>query len=153
MPRCPYHGAAVLDDFGMSMDEAMQREIGLVNYLYLSQGATRLFDRGFPERHYGPAFETLLVVVEKQLGLSDSRTVFLVRHGATFLFFCLGVAFFHRLCLRQFRSWPLAMFGCLCLVLSPRIFADSFYNSKDIPFLSVFVVSIYALVRFPVRPC
>ena len=141
-------GGAVLDDFGVSFDETMQRQIGIANYLYLSQGATQLFDRDFPERHYGPVFEVLLVVVEKQLGLSDSRAIYLVRHGLTFLLFGVAVAFFHRLCLRQFRSWRTAIFGCCCLVLSPRIFADSFYNSKDLPFLSVFVVSVYTLVRF-----
>ncbi|HSD65862.1 MAG TPA: PA14 domain-containing protein [Vicinamibacteria bacterium] len=141
-------GAFVLDDFGVSLDETMQRRIGLANYLYLSQGASLLLDRDFPERLYGPAFELPLVVVEKQLGLSDSRAIYLVRHAATFLLFCLAVGFFHRLCLRQFRSWPTAIFACGCLVLSPRIFADSFYNSKDLPFLSVFVVSVYTLVRF-----
>jgi hypothetical protein len=142
-------GGFVLDDFGVPLDEnSPQREIGILNHLYLSQGATRLFDRDFPERHFGPAVEVLLVVIEKQLGLADSRAVFLARHGATFLLFCLGVVFFYRLGLRQFGSRPTALFGCCCLVLSPRIFADSFYNSKDIPALSLFVISIYTLVRF-----
>jgi hypothetical protein len=141
-------GAAVLDDFGVSLDETMQRRIGVVNYLYLSQGATELLDPHFPERLYGPVFELLLVLVEKQVGLSDSRPIFLMRHGLTFLLFGVAVAFFYRLCLRQFHSWPIAIFGCGVLVLSPRIFADSFYNSKDIPFLSVFVISVYTLVRF-----
>jgi hypothetical protein len=50
--------------------------------------------------------------------------------------------------LRHFRSALLATFGCLCLVLSPRLFADAFYNSKDIPFLVVFVIGVYTLVRF-----
>jgi hypothetical protein len=141
-------GAVVLDDFGVAWDETVQHEIGTLNYLYLSQGSTRLFNPGFAERHYGPAFELMLVLIEKQLQLHDSRAVFLVRHGATFLLFCVGVAFFYRLCVRHFRSWPTAIFASSCLVLSPRIFADSFYNSKDLPFLSVFVISIYTLVRF-----
>jgi len=141
-------GAVVLDDFGVAWDETVQREIGTLNYLYLSQGSTRLFDPGFAERHYGPAFEIMLVLIEKQLRLDDSRAVFLVRHGVTFLLFCVGVAFFYRLCVRHFRSWPTAIFASSCLVLSPRIFADSFYNSKDLPFLSVFVISIYTLVKF-----
>ena len=141
-------GAVVLDDFGVSFDETIQRQIGILNYLYLSQGTARLFDQDFAERHYGPAFEILLVLIEEQLRLHDSRAIFLVRHGVTFLLFCVGVAFFYRLCVRQFRSWPTAIFACGCLVLSPRIFADSFYNSKDLPFLSVFVVSVYTLVRF-----
>jgi len=141
-------GAVVLDDFGVSLDETIQRQVGIANYLYLTQGATKLLDPDFPERHYGPAFEVVLVAVEKELGLSDSRAVYLVRHGTTFLLFCVGVTFFHRLCVRRFRHWPTAVFGCSLLVLSPRIFADAFYNSKDLPFLSVFVVSVYTLVRF-----
>ena len=141
-------GVAVLDDFGVSFDETIQRRIGILNYLYLSQGASRLFDRDFPERHYGPAFEILLVGIEKQVGLSDSRAVYLARHGATFLLFSLGVVFFYRLCLRHFGSRPAALFGCGCLVISPRILADAFYNSKDLPFLSLFVISVYTLVRF-----
>lgn len=40
------------------------------------------------------------------------------------------------------------MLGSLFLILSPRIFADSFYNSKDIAFLSLFIISIYTLIGF-----
>ncbi len=141
-------GAAILDDFGVSRDEAMQRQIGIANYLYVSQGATKLVDHDFGERLYGPAFEGLLAAVEKEVGLTDSRAIYLVRHGATFLLFCAAVAFFHALCLRHFRHGPTALFACGMLVLAPRIFADSFYNSKDVPLLSVFVVSVYTLVTF-----
>ena len=35
------------------------------------------------------------------------------------------------------------MLGCIFLISSPRIFAESFYNSKDIIFLSIFNVSNY----------
>jgi len=31
------------------------------------------------------------------------------------------------------------------LILSPRIFADSFYNPKDLPLLSAFIISIYTM--------
>jgi hypothetical protein len=141
-------GAVVLDDFGVSLDEQMQRQIGIANYLYVTQGATRVLDRDFPERLYGPAFEGLLAAVEKELALADSRAIYLVRHGATFLLFCVAAVFFYRLALRQFRHGPTALFACAMLVLGPRIFADAFYNSKDLPFLSVFVVSIWTLVRF-----
>jgi hypothetical protein len=141
-------GGLLLDDFGVSFDEnSPQRELGILNYLYLTQGATGLFDPGFPERNFGPAFEIFLVAIEKQLGLADSRAVFLVRHGVTFLFFCLGVSFFYLLCLRHFGRRPLALFACALLVTSPRIFADAFYNSKDIPALSKFVICVYTLVR------
>jgi len=34
------------------------------------------------------------------------------------------------------------------MILSPRIFADAFYNSKDIIFLSFYIISTYSLVKF-----
>ena len=34
------------------------------------------------------------------------------------------------------------------MILSPRIFADSFYNNKDLIFLSLFIISIYFTVNF-----
>jgi hypothetical protein len=145
-------GALVLDDFGVSLDETMQRQVGIANYLYLAHGASRLLDPAFPERVYGPAFEVLLAAIEKEAGLADSRTIYLVRHGTTFLLFCAAVAFFFGLCLRQLRGWPAALFGCGLLVLAPRIFADAFYNSKDLPFLSLFVLGICTLVRFLDEP-
>ncbi|MBF0570968.1 MAG: hypothetical protein HQL12_03755 [Candidatus Omnitrophica bacterium] len=40
------------------------------------------------------------------------------------------------------------MLGCLFLVLSPRIFADAFYNSKDIACLSVFIICTYTLINY-----
>jgi len=34
------------------------------------------------------------------------------------------------------------------LVLSPRIFANSFFNPKDIPFLSAYIIAMYTLLLF-----
>jgi hypothetical protein len=42
----------------------------------------------------------------------------------------------------------MAMLGVLFMILSPRIFADSFYNSKDIVFLSLTIISTWTLIRF-----
>jgi len=36
--------------------------------------------------------------------------------------------------------------------VSPRIFADAFFNSKDIPFLAVFIINIHTMMRLFDRP-
>ena len=41
-----------------------------------------------------------------------------------------------------------AWHGGLLLVLSPRIFANAFYNSKDIPFLSMYIIAVFTLLCF-----
>ena len=40
------------------------------------------------------------------------------------------------------------MMCALMYILSPRIFGESFYNSKDLGFLSFFTISLYTLQRF-----
>ncbi len=56
-----------------------------------------------------------------------------------------GIIAFYFLNKRIIRQWQLALLGCLLLVISPRIFGDAFYNSKDIPFLVVFIFSVLTL--------
>jgi len=69
-----------------------------------------------------------------------------MRHLMTFLVFYASVIIFYFLCKRIFKSWKYGITGSCFLVVSPRIFADSFYNSKDLVFLSVFIVAIYTLI-------
>jgi hypothetical protein len=63
------------------------------------------------------------------------------------LFWCGSIAFF-LLIKDRYGSWRLGLLGCALLVLTPRIFAHSFYNSKDIGFLSLFIMAMYTFRRF-----
>ncbi len=140
-------GWLVHDDYGISWDEQTQLEIGQANYRYVVKGDPGLFE--LKDRHYGPFFEIFLVRVAAQ---GYSRDMYLSRHWWTFLAFAAGVAGFFMLMEKITRRGWLALFGCLLLVLSPRIFADAFYNSKDIPFLSACIWGVLALLNFLEKP-
>jgi hypothetical protein len=86
-------------------------------------------------------------LADKIFHLNDSRDIIFLRHYGTWLVFYLGVIFFYLLCKRHFNDRGIALLGCLLLVLHPRIFANSFYDSIDISFLSFYIVSLYTLVR------
>ena len=139
-------GVAVHRDYGLSWDEPFQAAYGHQVFAYVFQGDAGLFQG--TNKYYGPAFELVLVGVEKMAGITDLQTVYFMRHLLTFLLFAAGVYFFYRLNVRIFASRILGLLGALFLVLSPRIFAHAFYNPKDVPFLAVFVISIYTLVRY-----
>jgi len=136
-------------DYGVAWDESSQRQIGLMSYSYITHQDKQLLS--FIDRDYGPAFELLLVWAEKSLDLTDPRHVYLMRHTVTFIFFVGGLIFFYRLGLRMWRHSGWALLACLLLVLSPRIFADSFYNSKDIPSLVMAIISMYTLMNYAER--
>jgi hypothetical protein len=138
-------GIATFDDYGVSWDEPVQRQYGEKVFNHITTGDRELFaDR---HRYYGPVFELLLYSLEEAFGLEDTRPIYLMRHLITFLVFWTGALFFFLLCRRVFRDWRVALVGTCFLVASPRIFAHAFYNSKDIPFMAVFIIGVYTLVR------
>lgn len=52
------------------------------------------------------------------------------------------------LCCGKKSLWYIyGLIGCLMLVLSPRIFSDAFFNSKDLAFLSLFTIGLYFLLN------
>ena len=137
-------GVAVLDDYGVATDEIIQRSIGhetLNTFLgddALSKGK---------ERFYANVFEGFLALAEILLGLDDSRSVYLARHLLTHLFFLLGGFFCSLLAYRIFDSRLLALFALVLFLLHPRLYGHSFVNSKDIPFLVMFMVSLHLVHR------
>ena len=152
-------GVAVLDDYGVAVDEVAQRFIGQAVIDSVLPGAAGLpADRiiNHPEygyvllphdRYYGAAFEAPLVLIERLLGLADSRAVLLSRHLLTHLFFLTGGFFCWLLVYRLFGDRWLALFALLLFLLHPRIYAHSFFNSKDLPFLAMFMIALYLLER------
>jgi len=140
-------GISIFKHYGISWDEHVSRINGVITVEYVVKGDQRLFT--YRDRYYGTAFETLLVAIERFLNLTDNpRAIFFMRHLVTFLLFYTSVLFFYLLCKYRFRNWKIGLLGSIFLILSPRIFAHSFYNSKDIACLAMFTTSIYTLVKY-----
>ena len=59
-----------------------------------------------------------------------------------FIFFKARI-FFYKLLLNRFLNNNIALVGTLFFVLSPRIYASSFYNNKDLVFLSLATIALY----------
>lgn len=129
------------DEYGVSYDEEAQRYTGLVSYNYIFSGNQFLHE--WPDRDYGIAFELPLILIEKLFNLTDTRDIYLSRHLVTHLFFLIGAFFCFKLVDLLYKNKLLATIGFLLIVLHPRIYAHSFFNSKDIPFMSMFVICLY----------
>ena len=143
-------GALMLDDYGISRDTGAQRGIGSVALDYLAGDGERAFDRlprHLDHRFYGAAFEAPLALLERIPGLEDTRDVYRGRHLLTHLFFLAGGVFCYLLVLRLFNSRALALVAMVLFLLHPRIYAHSFFNSKDVPFLAAFMIALYLVHR------
>ncbi len=124
--------------YGMSWDETYQRKTGTITYNYVTKGDTTLFSHS--DRNYGTGFELPLIFLERSLHLQDTREVFFMRHLVTHLFFLIAALAAYILVYRQYRNWLVATIAFLMLVLQPRIYAHSFFNTKDIPFLCMSII-------------
>ncbi len=141
-------GIAVLDDYGIAPDEGTQRKIGYASFNYILGNADSLTGYSLEsDRYYGVAFELPLIAVERLLRLEDSRAIYLSRHLLTHALFLAGGFFAWLLAYRLFGSRLVALLAMLLFLLHPRIYAHSFFNSKDLPFLSMFMVALYLTHR------
>ncbi len=141
-------GFTIFNQYGLSWDEGMQwKNNGYVNYHYIVYGDKDAL-LASADKYHGPAFELTLVAIEKVFKLTDTRSVYLMRHLVNFMVFFVSVIFFYLAANNIFKNWKLALTGCIMYVLSPRIFAEAFYNSKDIIVLAFFVIGFYTLLLF-----
>ena len=144
-------GLAALDDYGVHWDEFAQRQVAESNLRYLADGDIDAFKSdlwGEPDKFYGMMFEAPLLLIERAFGIDDDpRAGNLSRHLHSRLVFLAGGVFAYLLALRLFGSRPLALFAMGFFLLHPRLYGHSFFNSKDIPFLVMFVIALYLAHR------
>lgn len=143
-------GVFIYQDYGLSWDETTQRSIGYHAYRYAFENNNYYLQ--FVDNVYGVGFELPLVLLEKGLRLTDYRDIFIFRHLVNILFFSFACFIFFRLNIKLFKSIQVAIFPTLMLILMPRIFGHAFFNSKDIPFLSMYIFCFYALYNYLQKP-
>ena len=138
-------GFAVADDYSAPGDATSRRHDAEINLDFITGKTDALaYDHN---KYYGVAFELPLFLLERSLGLEDPRHIYLLRYLLTHLFFLTGGFCGSLLVYRLFHSKGLALLALLVFVLQPRLYAHSFFNSKDLPFLSMFMVSLYLTHR------
>ena len=137
-----FAGLAIVDDYGVSADTGPQRAITLATFNYILHDDPTLLRRA-ADHLYGVAFEApLFLLTERVLGLEDPRHVHLARHVLTHLFFLIGGFCCYLLARRLSGDRLIALLVMLLFLLSPRLYAHSFFNSKDPVFASAFVMAL-----------
>ena len=153
-------GSIIYKDYGFNIDEKFHRSNGFYWLNYIAQyfnldnlslisqeklnsitGFT-LSDINFYNK-YGIAFDVPAALLEIILKIDTPLGVYQLRHYLVFVYFILGLFFLYKLILRRFRNENLAIIAVILLFLTPRLFGDSFQNTKDIIFLTFIIISTY----------
>ncbi len=138
-------GLAVLDDYGVGEDAARNRHTASLNLDYVLGRSETLLS--YQYRLYSVAFELPLLLAERLLNLQDSRAIYLGRHLLTHLLFLAGGLACAALAFRLYRNRLLALCALSLFLLHPRLYAHSFFNAKDLPFLSLFMLALLLIHR------
>ena len=151
-------GLLTFKDYGMWGDETFQRFSGFywLNYVLSFTSFDDLkniaalkidqigdFTLPLPKNHpyYGVIFDLPAAFLELIFQIEDPKNYFYFRHFLNFTFFFVGSIFFYKLLLNRFSNYNVALIGTLFYILSPRIYGNSFYNNKDLAFLSFFILT------------
>ncbi len=158
-------GLAIHKDFGISIDEPFHRTVGYYWYLWILNnffpGIENLenLNSYFAQMEwsgemnkglflqYGPFFDFFSAFLEDVLNIGDLYNVYHFRHLLNFILFFISTIFFYKIIDNRFNNQLISLLGFLFYISSPRIFAESFYNSKDITFLSLMIISTYFLIK------
>ena len=134
-------GVAGAPGYGIAFDQESQHALGghTIDHVL---GESQYLSRTVGLRYYGAWFEVALRAAARGLGLTDYQHVFLSRYILSHVFYLLGAFACYLLAWRLFQSRLLAVLAMLFLLCHPRLFGHSFFNSKDAPFLAMFLIAL-----------
>ena len=152
-----FSGLFSVKDYGVSSDESDQRHSGFVELNYIGEKIAPsilnrykgdriyidLSDEKYQDRFSGHLLNTVSAFFEVIFKIEDRRNVFIFKHHIYFLLFFFSLISFYKICQIRFEKWYISILGVLIIFLSPRIFANSFYDPKDIPFFSMLIFSVH----------
>ena len=151
-------GLWIVDDYGISWDESIQRRHGRVSLDYAAEKLglehTDLepnFDlEDYQWSNYGMIYQLTASLLELKLGLDqDPFAYYRLRHLLDFGLFLIALCCFYRLLRLRWPERPwFPLLGTVMLTLSPRIFAHAFYDPKDHILLVFYIIATYTLLRF-----
>ena len=150
-------GLFIYQDYGFNIDETFTRKSGLYWLVFLSdffsfdeisklasEKLNSSDDFTTPwSNTYGIIFDVPAALIEIVFSIDEPLKVYQMRHVLTFFYFLVGLIFLYKILQNRFKNKLLSLFGCFLLILTPRVFGEIFHNSKDIVFLSLFIITIF----------
>ena len=153
-------GSLIFKDYGFNIDEKFHRLNGfywlnyIAQYLNLSNLADlseeklntiygfTLSDINFYNK-YGIVFDVPAAILEIFFKIETPLGFYQLRHFLVFLYFILGLIFFYKIVSQRFGNENIAILSVVLFFIIPRVFGDSFQNTKDIVFMTFMIISIY----------
>jgi len=86
------------------------------------------------------------------LNIKSTKSIYQYKHLYNFIIYFIGLYFFYKLIYERYKSYFYSVIGILFLILTPRFFAESFYNVLDIFFVSLTIINMFCGINFLKEP-
>ncbi len=152
-------GINIYKDYGVSVDEPMQRRHSLVNYEYINEkllgrDVPYVRERGYDKlenynaRQYGVALQLPMVLAEdiNDFEMTDFE-IYQMRHLFNFMVYFCGLVALFFIIKDLTKSDFAALAGTAMFYLFPHFFASSYYNVKDMLFIPMFIISCLFMLK------
>ena len=162
-----FTGILIYKDFGIGIEEHFQRSSGFywLNYLlqftdfeiFKNQVTQKIIEikslhPNLPPveiaKHYGIIFDLPLAFIETFFNINNSSDQFYYRHLINFLIFFISSILFYKLIKKRVKINQIAIVSALFYILSPRVFGNSFFDGKDLLFLSLVTITFFFYSRY-----
>ena len=146
-------------DFGLTCDEPLDRNTAMANLKYilsfiLSPDEIRRLIPGydaipslvdFVDHDYGVVFHLPAYLVELIFFNDNYQEAFKARHLLNFIYVYFGLICFYLAVRNLFSSKVLGIAVVLMFLVTPRFFAESFYNGKDLIVVAFACMQLWTL--------
>lgn len=144
-------GLFIVPSYGIAWDEYGGRAHGTYNLVYVVKTLLPnlvpkpylnfpTLDQWYAHTH-GAWYDMLISIFEVIFKLEANKPIYLMRHYVNYTFCFIGLLSLYSLMNRIFKNRFAGIIATIFAILSPRQFADTFYNNKDTIFLSASVIT------------
>ena len=96
---------------------------------------------------FADTFGKLINLIPENLGLLDKSNELLSKHPSVFIFFILSALYFKKIIYLITRDKIFSNLATVFYLVYPYLLGHSFFNFKDIPFMSIWLVCTYQFIR------
>ena len=125
-----------IKDFGVTLDDEIYYLNGLNTYEYVRNLFLKIINNEINVdtfrsklKEWPIIFEFFLVFLSNLFGIENIDKIYLFSHYLNFIFFCVALIVFYKIIQKRYNNFSLSFISILLIILSPRIFGESFYNS------------------------
>ena len=156
-------------DYGIGIEEHFQRSSGLFwaekffnfleleNYQILAEkkyyeliNSTQLPSMNIAY-YYGLLFDLPMAIIECVFNINNSENYFYLRHLSNFCIFFISGIYFYRILKKRTQNQLISFLGTTLYLLAPKAYGNSFFDGKDLFFLSILTISFFYYQNYEIK--